>query len=110
MEELALPLPGKNNCHVGGAPRWFSGQCQEGEEARECHSLKASPWSGALETEKVSSGFLDCHSASASRRALAHWCPGITAQTKPTVKLNVFTPRSGKFLCAIIFVSQGRGV
>lgn len=34
MEEVALPLPGKNNCHVGGAQRWFSGQCQEGEEAK----------------------------------------------------------------------------
>lgn len=40
------------------------------------------------------------------------WLTGIqelqkTAQTKPTVKLNVFTPTSGK--CKIIFVSQGRG-
>lgn len=34
VEEVALPLPGKNNCHVGGAQRWFSGQCQEGEEAK----------------------------------------------------------------------------
>lgn len=23
MEESALPLPGKNNCHVGGAQRWL---------------------------------------------------------------------------------------
>lgn len=59
VEEVALPLPGKNSCHVGGAKRWFSGQCQEGEEARECHPLRASPWSGAPETVKVSSGFLD---------------------------------------------------